>query len=120
MTEVPVCSTEQCSADRHEKNKLLEHQKISTHTSISLLNQLTFLSITMLNSSWKGTAYSFILYWMNQAYLYNKAVLRAKKLKEELLTIMLQNSVWPIDDLCKVKTNADHKVTKGGAELTYK
>ena len=76
--------------------------------------------MTTLNSSWKGAAYSFILYWMNQACLYNKAVPRAKKLKEELLTMMLQNSVRPINDLCKVKSNADHEVAKGGVELTYK
>ena len=43
-----------------------------------------------------------------------------KKLKEELLTTMLENMVWPVNDLHKVKTNADHKVTKGGAELIYK
>ena len=28
--------------------------------------------------------------------------------------------VWPINDLYKVKTNTDHKVTKGGVELMYK
>ena len=57
---------------------------------------------------------------MNQACLYNKAVPRVKKLKKELLSTMLQNAVQPIDNLCKVKTNKDHKVVKGGAELTYK
>ena len=57
---------------------------------------------------------------MNQACLYNKAVPRIKKLNEELLSMMLQNAVQPIDNLCKVKTNADHKVAKGKAELMYK
>ena len=57
---------------------------------------------------------------MNQACLYNKVVPRPKKLKEELLSIILQNVVWPIDNLCKVKTNMDYKVMKGRAELRYK
>ena len=57
---------------------------------------------------------------MNQACFYNKAVPRAKKLKEKLLSTMLQNVVPTIDNFCKVKTNADHEVAKGRAELMYK
>ena len=57
---------------------------------------------------------------MNQARLYNKMVPKPKKLKEELLTTILENVVWPINDLYKVKTNMDDEVAKGSAELTYK
>ena len=57
---------------------------------------------------------------MNQTRLYNDAVNRDKKLKDELLLTMLQNAVQQIDDLWKIKSNADHETTMGKPELTYK
>ena len=39
---------------------------------------------------------------------------------DQLLLTMLQNAVQQIDDLRKVKTNADHEEAKGGTAITYK
>jgi hypothetical protein len=70
-------------------------------------------------SAWHGPTASFVLHWQNQVRLYENQVNIEEYFSNGQKKNMLQNAVHPVQELCAVKTQADHHKTQTGKDLTY-
>ena len=98
--------------------KLETHALKSLKASLESTTLLRYLTTTKLGvDTWKGTAHSFILHWLEQVRLYND-LSSTTDLSDELTLTLLQNAVHDFKPLRAVKDNADQHKTHTGNELT--
>ena len=100
--------------------KLKEHHLQSTKAQIDSSTILSYVTSARLgNGDWKGSTEGFITNWQNQVRLYERLVPQADHFSNGQKRIMLQNAVYPIEELRQVKNTADLEKAKTGTDLSY-
>ncbi len=80
--------------------KLLEHHTKSTKASMTSSQLLSYITSARLGTGeWKGTTEAFITNWKNQVKIYERQVDTNDKFLDHMKKIMLQNAVFPIEEL---------------------
>ena len=86
-------------------HKLSEYAKTSTQASIDTADLLSYVTSAKIHkSNWRGTSHAFILYWRDKVPMYEEIVPHSDHFKENIKTIMLQNTVAGVSELHQVKT----------------
>ena len=100
--------------------KLLNHAKSSTFTSIESSNILSYITSAKLGKGkWCGTSESFILNWQEQVRLYESMVEGDDCFSNGQKRSMLQNSGHSLKLLRAVKDMADQFKVRTGTHLSY-
>ena len=87
--------------------KLLDYAQKSTKASVKSSQLLTYITSARLGTgSWKGSSHSFILHWQNQVRKYEQLVPTTDCFSDSIKHTMLENAVFPIQDLRAVKDQA--------------
>jgi hypothetical protein len=95
----------------------IKSRKASLEAS-TILSYITSCKLGDEGSGWRGPMASFVLHWQNQVRLYEAQVEKEEYFSNGQKRHMLQNAVHPVQELCAVKTQADHHKTQAGKELT--
>jgi hypothetical protein len=84
------------------------YMKQSTRAKYSASKLLTWLTSNKYDRTWKGSALSFILYWVNQALQYDAFVTDpANYLSDYQKQNFLQNAVYNVPELRQVRISCD-------------
>ena len=65
---------------------------------------------------WKGAATGFVLHWMNQVHIC--AEMTGVKFDDAMKLALLQNAVFPNEELCAIQDMADQLQTSANKALT--
>ena len=98
---------------------LKEHATKSTAANIAVEKIMEFLTVTKLDSRWKGTTSGFILHWRDKMRMYEDMVSEDEHFTDSVKKRMLEASVRQIPELRQVKTQDEHAQSLGQAALTY-
>ena len=99
--------------------ELCAYHANSTKAKLNASELLTYITTVRFDSSWKGTAQSFLLHWKNQLRLLDDLQPTEDQFSLPLRKAMLENAVHAVEELRSVKVLEDHNVTMGKEALGY-
>jgi len=101
--------------------KLMNYLTKSTKASLQASELLTYITTAKLgDGTWKGKAQEFILHWENKVREYNSLVPSAERMNKNFRRTLLENAVHSIEDLRKVKAEAEqYQARNPGSSLSY-
>ena len=100
--------------------ELVTHHESSTKSQLDSGELLTYITTAKLGeTSWNGTTRAFILHWENQMTTYESLVDTADHFSKSHKLAIIQNAVYSISDLRRVKLDSDLAKTKTGTAFTY-
>ena len=98
-----------------------EHHEKSTRALMEASELLSYITSTKLGPSgdWKGPTHLFILHWKNQVKQYHQLIDPKDYFSDGVLMNMLQNAIYPIEELRSVRKVMEMDRTKSGGTLTF-
>jgi len=92
----------------------------STEASLASTGLMTYITTTRLgDGTWNGPSHGFIMHWQEQVWKYQDLVADDQKISEGMQRNLLENAVFPIKELCQVKSESDQHKVQTGKDFTY-
>jgi hypothetical protein len=99
---------------------LVEHYTKPTKAPIDKSNLLQYITTTCIgDGTYKGSTHGLILHCQDCLQKYESLVDTTDHLSDPSKTVMLQNAVHPLEELCTVKPSAYHNCAITGKLITY-
>ena len=99
--------------------KLMEHATSSTSAELAIVDLQHLLANSKIDSSWRGTAQGFLLYWNDNMRKLEEILPTNHHYSSGLKKLMLKHAVQSLEPLANISAIDSNQVAKGEQPLDY-